>query len=47
MAVEMCRTYRDAIFGDKQSWMQLTAFLQKIVQTLETHLGEEGINPYE
>ncbi len=47
MAVEMCRTYRDAIFGDKQSWMQLTAFLQKIVQTLETHLDEEGINPYE
>lgn len=46
MAAEMCKTYKNAIFGDTGSWMQLTAFLQKIVATLETHLNEEGINPY-
>jgi len=46
-AVEMCRTWQDALQGDAMAWIKVSAFVSGIIGTLEVHLEEEGINPYE
>jgi uncharacterized protein YhaN len=46
-AVEMCRTWQQALQGSSLSWIKISAFVSGIISTIEEHLEEEGINPYE
>lgn len=46
-AVDLCRIWRDALGGDRMAWVKISSFVAGIVNTVEAHLDEEGINPYE
>jgi len=46
-AVELCQCWQLALYGDKKAWIKMSSFLGNIVATIEEHLAEEGINPYE
>jgi len=46
-ALEMCRTFRDAMMGNNDAWKSLAIFVGGIVNTLERHLREEDIEPYD
>lgn len=46
-AIELCNYWRDALQGDSISWLRVASFMAGIIETIETHLSEEGINPYE
>lgn len=46
-AVELCQCWQLALHGDKKAWIKMSSFLANIVATVEEHLSEEGINPYE
>lgn len=46
-AVEMCRTWQEALHGSGMAWIKISSFVAGIIGTIEEHLNEEGINPYE
>lgn len=46
-AVDLCRIWADALSGDRMAWVKISSFVAGIVATVEAHLDEEGINPYE
>ena len=46
-AIEICRTWQEALHGDAMSWIKISSFVSGIIGTIEEHLNEEGINPYE
>jgi len=46
-AVEMCRTWQEALQGNSFAWIKISSFVSGIISTIEEHLEEEGINPYE
>jgi len=46
-AVEMCRTWQEALHGSGIAWIKISSFVAGIIGTIEMHLEEEGINPYE
>lgn len=46
-AIELCNYWREALQGDATSWLRISSFMAGIIETLEIHLSEEGINPYE
>ena len=46
-AIELCNYRRNALQGDAMSWLRISSFMAGIIETLEVHLSEEGINPYE
>lgn len=46
-AVELCQHFTRAMRGEALAWVKVTSFLYGIISTLEQHLQEEGINPYE
>lgn len=46
-AVEMCRTWQEALHGSGVAWIKISSFVSGIIETIEMHLEEEGINPYE
>ena len=46
-AVEICRTWQEALHGDAVAWIKISSFVSGIIGTIEEHLNEEGINPYE
>lgn len=46
-AVEMCRTWQEALHGSGVAWIKISSFVAGIIGTIEMHLEEEGINPYE
>jgi hypothetical protein len=46
-AVEMCRTWQEALHGNAMAWIRISSFVSGIIGTIELHLEEEGINPYE
>lgn len=46
-AIEMCQAWRKSTQGEVESAFKITAFLKSIIRTIEEHLYEEGINPYE
>jgi hypothetical protein len=35
------------MMGDPMAWLRISSFMSGIITTLEVHLYEEGINPYE
>jgi len=46
-AIELCQYWRKSMRGDLESAFKVTAFMSSIINTIENHLMEEGINPYE
>jgi hypothetical protein len=46
-AIDLCRYWREALYGDKNSWVKVGSFMSGIIATIEMHLHEEGIDPYE
>jgi len=46
-AVEICRTWQEALHGNAVAWIKISSFVSGIIDTIESHLEEEGINPYE
>ena len=46
-AMELCLYWRNALQGDAMSWIKISSFMAGIIETVEIHLSEEGINPYE
>ena len=46
-AVEICRTWQEALHGNAMAWIKISSFVSGIIGTIEEHLSEEGINPYE
>jgi len=46
-AIELCNYWRNALQGDAISWLRISSFMAGIIETIEVHLSEEGINPYE
>jgi hypothetical protein len=46
-AMEMCQYWQRCMMGDPMAWLRISSFMSGIIATLEVHLNEEGINPYE
>lgn len=46
-AVDLCRYWREALYGNKSAWLKVGSFMSGIIATIEMHLHEEGIDPYE
>jgi hypothetical protein len=46
-AVDLCQNWRMALQGSPMSWVKVSSFLAGIIETIEQHLFDENINPYE
>ena len=46
-AIDLVRSWERAMTGDPHGWVKVTAFMFGIVETIEHHLQDEGIDPYE
>lgn len=46
-AIELCNHWKRCLQGDAKSWIKMSSFVSGIISTIELHLDEEGINPYE
>jgi len=46
-AIEMCQCWRKSMKGDIEAAFKIASFMSSIISTIENHLMEEGINPYE
>ena len=46
-AIDLCQCWRQALMGDATAWIKVSSFMAGIIETIEEHLFEEGINPYE
>ena len=46
-AIEMCQYWSRSLRGDIEAAIKVTSFMSSIISTIETHLHEEGIDPYE
>lgn len=46
-AIEMCQYWRKSLRGDFEASVKITSFVSSIILTIENHLHEEGIDPYE
>ncbi len=45
-AIRLCRAYYHGTQGDIDAWMHIMGFLSALVNTIEQHLNEEGIDPH-
>jgi hypothetical protein len=46
-AVDLCQNWRMALQGSPMAWIKVSSFLAGIIETIEQHLFDEDINPYE
>ena len=46
-AIEICQTWQKSLMGDPFAWVRIGSFMSGLIETIEQHLFEEGINPYE
>ena len=46
-AIEICQTWQNSLTGDPMAWVRIGSFMAGLVETIEQHLLEEGIHPYE
>lgn len=46
-AIEMCQAWQKSLRGDFEAAFKITVFMSSIIKTIEVHLSEEGIDPYE
>jgi hypothetical protein len=45
-AIRLCRAYYDGTQGNLDAWMHIMGFLSALIDTIEEHLEDEGIDPY-
>ena len=46
-AIDLCRAWDMAMTGDLKGWVRLSGFMMNLIRTIEDHLHNEGIDPYE
>jgi len=46
-AIKLCQTYQKGLRGDIESWIHVMGFVSALIETIEEHLAEEGIDPYD
>jgi tyrosyl-tRNA synthetase len=46
-AIDLCQYWQQALSGDATAWIRISSFMAGIIETIEEHLFEEGINPYD
>ncbi len=46
-AIRLCRGFKEGTEGNIDAWMHVMGFISALIQTIEEHLAEEGINPYD
>jgi len=46
-AIDLCQYWQHALSGDATAWIRISSFMAGIIETIEEHLLEEGINPYD
>jgi hypothetical protein len=46
-AIEICQTWQHSLSGDPFAWVKISSFMAGLIATIEEHLFDEGINPYE
>lgn len=46
-AIDLCQYWQQALSGDATAWIRISSFMAGIIETIEEHLLEEGINPYD
>jgi hypothetical protein len=42
----LCQAYERGIQGNIEAWIHVMGFLETLIETIEQHLDEEGIDPY-
>ncbi len=45
-AIKLCLAYSRGMKGDIEAWIHVMAFVETLIETIEHHLHEEGIDPY-
>ena len=45
-AIRLCRAYYDGVQGNINAWVHVMGFLESLIETIENHLDDEGIDPY-
>lgn len=45
-AIRLCRGFREGTQGNIDAWKHVMGFISALIQTVEEHLQEEGIDPY-
>ena len=45
-AIRLCRAYYEGTQGNLDAWMHIMGFLSALIDTIEEHLEDEGIDPY-
>ena len=46
-AIKLCQAYNAGHNGDIGVWVHVMGFLASLIETIEIHLEDEGIDPYE
>jgi hypothetical protein len=46
-AIDLCRAWDMAMTGNPKGWVRMSAFMMNLISTIENHLHDEGIDPYE
>ena len=46
-AIKLCQAYDAGHNGDIGAWVHVMGFLASLIETIEVHLEDEGIDPYE
>lgn len=46
-AIRLCRAYYEGSKGNIGAWIHVMGFLSSLIDTIERHLEEEGINPHD
>ena len=45
-AIKLCQAYVRGTKGDVGAWVHVMGFLSSLIETVEMHLEDEGIDPY-
>lgn len=45
-AIKLCRAFDASKKGDMTSWAYIKGFMSSLIETIEAHLRDEGIDPY-
>ena len=45
-AIRLCKAYNSGIKGNINAWVHVMGFLESLIETIENHLDDEGIDPY-
>ena len=45
-AIRLCKAYSSGVQGNINAWVHVMGFLESLIETIENHLDDEGIDPY-